>query len=448
MNVHRGLHVSRRTVLRGLGAAVALPLLDAMVPAFAKGDDAAAVSRFVVVYAPNGKHMPDWTPAAEGDAFRMPYLLEPLEPLRKDVAVLSGLTADGARPHGDGPGDHARAAGAFLTGAHPRKTGGADLRAGVSVDQVAARKLGEGADLRSLELGLEGGRPSGECDSGYSCAYSNNLAWATDTAPLAKETDPRQVFDRLFGDGAQSDADRARRAAERRSVLDFALEDATKLRARLGAADRRKVDEYLTAVRELEQRIDRAAAGPADRANLPVGGLARPAGPPGDFREHARLMYRLIVLALRTDRTRVVTLMLGNEGSNRSYAFLGVPEGHHDVSHHGGDAAKQAKIRAINRFHVEEFAAFLTALRDAKEDASSVLDRSLVVYGSAISDGNAHDHGDLPILVAGHAGGFKGGFHRRVKRETPVANLYLSLLDRLNVRATTFGDATGRLDGV
>ncbi|MCE9636297.1 MAG: DUF1552 domain-containing protein [Planctomycetes bacterium] len=452
--VHRGPQVSRRTVLRGVGAAVGLPLLDAMVsavPAFAGTGDDPAASRLVVVYAPNGKHMADWTPSAEGDTFAMPYLLEPLEPLRKQIAVWSGLTADGARAHGDGPGDHARAAGAFLTGTHPRKTGGADLKAGVSLDQIVAAKIGQGTDLPSLELGLEGGRPSGECDSGYSCAYSNNLAWRSESSPLAKEVNPQQVFDRLFADAGATDAQREQRRAERRSVLDFALDDAKRLDAKLGASDRRKLDEYLTAVRDLEQRIDRAAAAGAPGAAI-SGGVPRPAGVPADHREHVRVMYDLVVMAFRADRTRVVTLMLGNEGSNRSYAFLGVPEGHHDLSHHGGDAAKQAKIRTINRFQMEEFAAFLARLKAAREDdgqagGASLLDRSIVIYGSAISDGNAHDHGNLPILVAGGRAGPRTGFHRRVPKETPLANLYLSVLDHLNVRVTTFGDATGRLTG-
>lgn len=444
MHVHRGLRLSRRTVLRGIGAAVALPVLDAMTPAFGAPPEAAL--RFVVVYMPNGMHMPDWRPPAEGAAFPLPHLLEPFAPLREHVAVFSGLAADGARAHGDGPGDHARAAGAFLTGTHPRKTAGADLRAGISVDQVAARKLGETTALRSLEIGAEAGRPSGECDSGYSCAYSNNLAWASATTPLPKETDPREVFDRLFGGARLPPAERERRRAARRSVLDFALEDARRLAADLGAADRRKLDEYLDAVRALEVRVARGA-GESDAAAADADAV-RPAGAPADLREHVRLLYDLVLAALRTDRTRVVTFMLGNEGSNRSYRFLGVPEGHHELSHHGGDAAKQAKIRTIGRFHAGEFAAFLGRLHAVREDDATLLGRSLVLFGSGIADGNAHDHHDLPVLVAGGAGGFRGGVHLRSRQETPVANLYLSLLDRLGVRASSFGDATGRLAGV
>lgn len=437
----RRLALPRRAFLRGAGAAVALPFLDAMVPAFAAEPDLPV--RFAVVYAPNGRHMPTWTPSADGPSYELPWTLVPLAPVRADVAVWTGFAADKARAHGDGPGDHARAAAAFLTGAHPRKTGGSDVHVGVSADQIAAAKIGAGTALRSLEVGIEPGRPSGECDSGYACAYSNNLAWMSATVPLAKETDPREVFDRLFAESTLPAEERARRAAERRSVLDFALDDAKRLDARLGPSDRRKLDEYLTAVREMEARIERSLRDL--RRGAPSGEIARPAAAPPDLAEHIRIQFGLIALAFRSDRTRVVTFMLGNEGSNRSHRFLGAPEGHHDLSHHGGDAAKNDKLRLIDRWHVEQFAAFVALLRDAKEGEGTILDRSAVVYGSGISDGNAHDHHDLPILTAGRVGGLPTGTHVRVPRETPVANLWLGVLDRLGVRAPSFGDSTGRV---
>jgi hypothetical protein len=443
--------ISRRTALRGLGASVALPLLDAMAPARsgAANPAAAGPTRAAFVYAPNGVHLPAWTPAATGGGFALPPTLAPLKAVRDDVLVLSGLALDAARAHGDGSGDHARAMAAFLTGTHPRKTNGTGLRAGISVDQLAAAAVGRTTRFPSLELGCEGSRSDGACDHGYSCAYQTNLSWRGDAAPAAKEIDPRLVFERLFG-GPPADADdaaRARRARERKSVLDFVGEDAARVRDALGAADRRKLDEYLTGVREVERRIARAQ--PAVEVGAAT--VAKPVGVPADFGAHARLMCDLLVLAFRTDSTRIATFVLANDGSNRSYPTLGVPDGHHDVSHHGGDATKQKKIQKINEFHVGLFAYLLEQLKAVPDGDGTLLDRCLILYGSGISDGDAHRHDDLPILLAGRGNGtVKPGRHVRFAREVPLTNLHLSILDRLAVRADAFGDSTGRvreLDG-
>jgi len=432
--------LDRRTFLRGCGTAVALPFLDAMLPrAWAAP---AAPRRLAFLFVPNGIHMPDWTPATEGGDYALPHLLEPLAALRGDVAVLTGLAHDKARANGDGPGDHARSAAVFLTGAQPFKTAGANLRAGVSVDQVAAHRLGAATRFPSLELGCEPGLQAGSCDSGYSCAYSSNISWRTPQLPMAKEVDPRLLFERLFeiGPGPQTAAARARRLAERSSILDYVRDDARRLHARLGRGDRAKLDEYFEGVREIERRLEMAAGGNADAG---AAGLAPPAGIPREYAEHVRLMYDLLVLAFRLDLTRVATFMLANEGSNRSYDFVGAPDGHHNLSHHGGDRVKIDKIRRINRFHTEQLAYFLGRMKE-----NGLLDSSLVVYGSAISDGNAHNHDNLPILLAGRGGGtFEPGRHLAFAPRTPLCNLYVSLLDATGTPTPRFGDSTGPLAG-
>jgi hypothetical protein len=333
---------------------------------------------------------------------------------------------------------------AFLTGTHPKKTHGADIRAGVSADQVAAEKVGRLTRFASLELGCDAGAQSGNCDTGYSCAYSANAAWRTESQPVAKEVNPRLVFERLFTDGpsGESQEAKARREKYRLSVLDFVLEDAASLKRRLGANDQRKLDEYLTSVRELESRIARSEKSLGEGAV----GLPKPAGVPEDYAAHIRLMYDLMALAFQADLTRVVTFVHANEGSNRSYAFIGVSDGHHDLSHHAGDQEKQAKISKINQFHASHLARFLQKLKETPEGDGNLLDHSMIAYGSAIGDGNRHNHDDLPILLAGRGcGTLKPGRHIRYERETPLNNLWLSMLDRLGAHVDGLGDGKGTL---
>jgi Protein of unknown function (DUF1552) len=430
-----------------MGASVALPLLEAMRarPLFgAPSDQKSPPLRMAFLYVPNGVHMPSWTPRSLGAAFDLPAILDPLHAVKYDLCVLSGLTLNPARALGDGGGDHARAMASFLTGRHPRKTDGADLRAGVSIDQAAAQRIGRATRFPSLEIGCEGGKTGGECDHGYSCAYQSNLSWRSETTPVAKQVNPRLVFDRLFGSpaGREGGEDLAKGDRRNKSILDFVGEEAKQLTQTLGAADRRKVDEYLTGVRELEQRIDRA------RPAVDVGAAKypRPLGIPADYQEHLRLLGDLLVLAFQCDLTRIITFVFANDGSNRSYRTVGVSDGHHDLSHHGGDFAKQEKIQKINQFHTAQLAVILQKLKSIPEGDGTLLDHCMIVYGSGISDGNSHSHDDLPVLLAGKANGtVKTGRHLRLPKETPLTNLYVSMLDRVGVTVDGFGDSTGPL---
>ncbi len=439
--------MSRRTVLRGLGTAVALPWLEAMSPVLARAADAAKTPplRMAFFYVPNGVHMPDWKPKEEGSSFELPEILKCLEAFKSDTLVMSGLAQHTGEALGDGPGDHARALATFLTGAHPKKTDGADIKVGASVDQVAAQKVGQSTRFPSLELGTERGAQAGNCDSGYSCAYSSNISWRTESQPMAKEVNPRLVFERLFAGGQGYDEAKARRDRYRKSVLDFVASDAQQLGSRLGSNDRKKLDEYLTSVREIERRLVRVEA----KADVAPDYKA-PAGIPHDYREHIRLMGDMMALAFQADLTRIGTFMYANEGSTKPYPFLGVPEGHHDLSHHGNDPKKHEKIKTINKFHLEQFAYFVGKLKEAKEsDGRSLLDHSMIVYGSGLSDGNRHNHDDLPVLLVGKAGGtIATGRHVKYSSKTPLNNLFLSMLDRMGVPAEKLGDSTGRLTGL
>jgi hypothetical protein len=381
-----------------------------------------------------------WTPAAEGALDVLPPTLEPLRAWKERALVLGGLTLDAARANGDGPGDHARASAAFLTCTQPRKADGA-VHVAQSIDQLAARHVGLSTRFRSLEIGCEGGSEAGQCDSGYACAYSSNLSWSAPGTPVPKETDPRRLFDRLFreDDEEESAADRAARLARRRSVLDLVRRDAQRLAGTLGAEDRRKLEEYETSVRELERRLARAADAGGD-----VPDSARPAGIPKDRGEHARLLADVLVLALRADATRIATFSFGNEGSNASHAAIGVPEGHHETSHHGGDVVKMEKVGKIDRFHVECLAYFVSRLAEVGEDGTKLIDSTHVVYGSGIGDGNKHDHGDLPIVVVG--GGVRGGRYVVSPRETPLANLHVALAQRVGAAVERFADSSGVLE--
>lgn len=453
--------LSRRTVLRGLGSAFALPWLECMGAApeaaaavakkTAAGVSADAPIRMGFFYVPNGVHMPDWRPEKTGSLTSLPKTLQALEPFRNDLMVLSGLTQNGGRALGDGPGDHARALGSFLTGTHPYKTDGANIRAGISADQVAADAIGHLTKFRSLELGCDRGAQSGNCDSGYSCAYSSNISWRSETVPNPKEVNPRVVFERLFGDWNADPSDVAswRRKRHRQSMIDFVLEDVQRLRPRLAANDQRKVDEYLNSIREVEIRIAKASR-PAEETDGTAEGMTvnmpAPTGVPTDFKEHIRLLMDLLVLAFQTDQTRIATFMYANEGSNRSYAFIDVPEGHHDLSHHGNNAEKQAKIQQINTFHMDQFAYFLNKLRSIPEGDGNLLDHSMIVYGSGLGDGNRHNHDDLPILLAGGGNGsLVSGRHLQYRTDMPLNNLFLSMLDRIGVPAMAVGDSTARL---
>ncbi len=399
-------------------------------------------TRLAFFYAPNGMHMPDWVPSEVGTDFELPSILQPLEKVREHLLVLSGLAVHTARPNGDGPGDHARSTAAFLTGVQPVKTEGRDIRAGVSVDQIAAKYLGTDSRFASLELGCEAGRLAGACDLGYSCAYSNSLSWRSPTQPAGKEVNPKLLFDRLFGKGTDKELaeSRYRRNERQQSVLDFVADDARRLRKRLGKNDRQKIDQYLDGIREVERRIDNPA-GP-----FVEGGWKRPEGIPDDCAQHIRLMGDLMVLAFQADLTRVCTFMIANEGSERKYTELDLREGHHTLSHHQGDVQKIAAISRINRYHIEQFAYIIAKMASIEEGDRTLLGNTAVVYGSAIADGNLHDHHDLPILVAGQAGGrITTGRHEVVPSETPLMNLFLALLQQTGVPVNSVGDSTEAL---
>jgi hypothetical protein len=436
-------HLDRRSFLKGAGVTLALPMLDAMIPAFAQSNAGKSPMRMAFVYVPNGIIMPDWTPEKEGAGFDLPPILKPLANHQSRMMVLSGLTLNGGRALGDGAGDHARAAASFLTGAHPKKTAGADITNGVSIDQLAAQKIGHQTRFPSLELGCEENKMVGNCDSGYSCAYSNSLAWKSATTPLPPEINPRQLFERLFGDATETAADRSKREKYAKSILDFVREDARKLQGTVGANDKRKLDEYLTAVREIELRI--VAAEASNRQATPT--IEKPTGVPAEFADHMRLMFDLMLTAFQTDQTRIITFMVCREGSGRTYREIGVPDAHHPLTHHQGNPEWIAKVSKINRYHTEQFAYFLDRINGVEEGDGSLLDHTLVLYGSGLSDGNRHRHEDIPCLIAGGRTP-KLGHHLRYPKETPLTNLYLSMLDRVGASAESFGDSTGRLDSL
>ncbi|MGE0378275.1 MAG: DUF1552 domain-containing protein [Planctomycetaceae bacterium] len=441
--------LSRRTALKGLGVSLAMPWLECMRPArlLAAADSGAAAAplRMAFLFVPNGVNYGAWTPQRTGYRFDLPSILEPLSNVQDELLVLSGLTHDKGRANGDGPGDHARSASAFLTGAQPRKTSGAEIRSGVSVDQVAAQRVGHLTKFPSLELGCERGRGAGNCDSGYSCAYSSNISWASETTPVGKEVNPRLAFERLFAVGAKSEIDESqrRRQALQKSILDYVANDARRLQGSLGHHDQRKLDEYLTGIREIEKRLDRLEHVPETDASIDYRG---PEDAPDDYGEHLRLMCDIIVLAFQTDSTRIATFMLANEGSNRAYREIDVPDGHHDLSHHGGDAGKLDKIRRINRFHTTQLAYLLEKMKSIPEGDGTLLDHSMIVYGAGMSDGNAHNNENLPILLAGRGcGAVDTGRHVVYEQETPMTNLFLTMLDQMGAPVEFLGDSTGRL---
>ncbi len=429
--------IPRRTMLKGLGASLALPLLDGMVPAFTALRDTAAapVRRLGVVYVPNGMMMDHWTPTAEGTDFEFPSILESLEPFRRQVQLLSGM-------HGvDAEGPHARASTRFLTGVASKRDDGSNLRAGVSMDQIAGRVLGQETQLATLELAIDGRDFAGSCDEGFSCAYTNTISWANETTPLPMENNPRAVFERLFGDSGSTDPEvRKARLEKDASLLDSVTERARYLSRQLGSTDQAKLDQYLDAVRDVERRIQMAEA-QSDR-ELPV--IDQPAGIPSTFGEHSRLMFDLLALAYETDLTRVATFMMGREITGRTYAEIGVPDAHHPISHHQRDPVKLEKLRQINRYHAQLFTEFVQRLSSTPDGDGTLLDNSMIIYGAGMADSNAHYSGDLPILLAGGAAG-TGGRHVQYDDNTPLANLHLSLLDKMGVPIESLGDSTGRL---
>ena len=449
-------YLSRRSFLRSAGFLLGLPAFESLAQGRLKAAGALSPGvtasgdplRLALLYVPNGVNVESWTPRGQGTDFSLNETMQPVSEFQRDLQVVSGLEHHHGWANGDGGGDHARASATIFTGARPKKTAGTDIRAGISVDQVAARQLEGRTRFSSLELSCDGVRQAGNCDSGYSCAYQFNVSWRSETQPVAPESNPRLVFERLFGRGTGGPRDGVveRSNARERSLLDFLMEDAATLQKQLGRSDKRKLDEYLTGVRELERRIQQA-----EKFGLPKApSLAVPSGIPESYSEHIRLMLDMMTLAFQTDSTRVATFMLAHDGSNRNFSEIGVTSGHHELSHHQNDAGKLAQIARIDRVYMEHFAYFLKRLRDTKEaNGKSLLENSMVVYCSGLSDANRHAHNNLPVILAGHGGGaLQPGKHLALSSPQPMTNLYMSLLGRMGVEAERMGDSTGALQGV
>jgi hypothetical protein len=432
--------MSRRTLLRGMGTAVALPFLDSMAPALAQAPKAPV--RMAFVYVPNGMDMRNWVLKDEGTLGELSPILQPMESLKRDMLVLSNLTHNTGRALLDGAGDHGRCSGSYLTGVQVKKTT-TDIQASISVDQIVANAIGGKTRFPSLELGLEDARQAGDCDSGYSCAYTNNLAWRSATQPLPPVLDPRQLFERLFGDGVDlSPEARARQQKYRRSILDFVTEDTRTLQGALGPSDRRKLDDYLTSIREVELQIEKAEAEAQVDPHM-----EKPYGTPADFTEHFRLMADMLTIAFQADLTRVATFLVTHEGTSRAYRELGISDGHHPLTHHRNKVEMMDQVARINTYHVAQFAAWMERMRNTMEGERSVLDNSMIVYGAGLSDPNEHLHDNLPTTILGSAGGFlKTNRHVVYRKETPMCNLFLSMMSRMGVEREHFGDSTGHLD--
>jgi len=429
----------RRTFIRGMGATLALPLLDAMMPAMSAL--ARPAPRFAAIYCGNGAIMDDWTPAAEGGGFAFSPILKPLERFREQTLVFTGLDNFPATDQGDSGGQHPRAAPAFMSCVHPKQTEGADVRAGTTIDQLIARQIGADSKLSSLELAVDRNDVVGACDHGYACAYMNSMSWKTPTLPLPAETNPRFVFERLFGSGDTAAA-RVARSREDRSILDGITEEIARLRAKLGSRDGAKLGEYLDGIRDVERRIAKIESSNSD-VELPP----RPAGVPESFREYAELMFDLQVLAFQADITRVSSFMLARENVNRSYPEIGLPEAHHAMSHHSNNTEKMAAFSRLNAYHVDTLAYFLRRLQQTPDGDGTLLDRSVVLYGSGMSDGNTHNNFNVPVVVVGGRDlQLKGGRHLRYPKGTPLANLSLTLMEKFGVNVEKFGDSTGELD--
>lgn len=430
--------VSRRALLRGAGAVIGLPFLDAMRPALAAPGGKQA-RRIGVVYVPNGIIMRDWQVKKIGTGFDFPRILKPLERFREDIVVVSGLSNHAANKAKGG--GHAKASGSFLSGALPKYTAGADVHAGTTFDQIAAQRFGPETRVPSLQLGCEDSRMIGNCDTGSSCAYTNTISWKNPDTPMAVEVNPRSVFERLFGtvDPSLDAETRARRALYKKSILDLTRENTQRLVSSLGSTDRRKMDEYLTSIREVEVRITKAENDP----EIPLG--EKPSGIPFSYREYVKLMFDLQTIAFQSDLTRVSTMMLGREGSVRVYPEIGVPDPHHPLTHHRNNEDFIEKVTKINEHHVELFSYFVERLKATQDGDGTLLDHSTILYGGAISDGNQHSNHNLPLVIAGRAGGVRGGRHVEAEAKTPAANLFVDILNRSGVEVESFGDSTGRL---
>jgi len=458
MNLSLERSLSRRAVLKGLGATIALPFLEAMMPRPVYGAAARLAAatqktfptRLAAVYLPNGVTLPQWKPATAGPNYEFSRILQPLAAHRSEIMVISGLADRHGESNGDGPGDHARAMSSYFTAVQPYKTSGENIRAGISLDQVMARKIGGATPFPSLELGLEYGHQAGNCDSGYACTYENNLAWSSPTTPCQKAVNPQVVFDRLFGGQKTGDVSEAdgQAAVFRESILDFVLEDTARLSKRLAPADRDRMDQYLTAIREVEQRLQRP---PPQLSPEIAGRLQRPKGVPELWSDHFRLMADLQTLAFQGDRTRICTLITGVEGSRRVFSEIGLTEEHHGISHHKNDPAKIEQITQINVLQMQNLAYFVGKLREVREGDGTLLDHMMVLASGGLSDGNTHRHYDLPTLLIGRANGqLRPGQHLALdpKQKVPIANLYLNMLNVMGIEAGHFGDSTGRLAGV
>jgi hypothetical protein len=440
--VIKKIALPRRTFIRGMGATLALPLLDAMVPAMsAQSKTSKAAPRFAAIYCGNGANMHDWTPPTDGVGFAFSPILKPLEAFRDRTLVFTGLDNFPATDQGDSGGQHPRAAPAFMSCVHPKQTEGADAQAGTTIDQLIAQQICRDSKLSSLEVAVDRNDVVGACDHGYACAYMNSMSWKSPTTPLPPETNPRFVFERLFGSGDTAE-ERVARSQEDRSILDGVTQEIALLRRSLGQRDTVKLSEYLDAIREVEQRIAKH-----ESANTDVAVPERPVGVPETFKEYAELMFDLQVLAFQADITRVTSFMMARENINRSYNEIGLPEAHHAMSHHGNNPEKMAVFSKLNTYHVETLAYFLKKLQAIPDGDGTLLDHAIVLYGSGMSDGNVHNNFNVPVVVVGGRDqDLKGNRHLRYPKGTPLANLSLSLMDKFGVNVERFGDSTGKLD--
>lgn len=437
--------INRRSLLRAAGVCVGLPWLESLAGQVrAAGGAPVAPRRLAYLYVPNGVNVAQWQTSGQEDDYDLSPTLAPLAPHHRDITVIHGLNHENATPGPDGGGDHSRATAVYLTGVRPKKTGGSDIHNGISIDQVIAQRLGRYTRLPSLELSTDGARLTGRCDSGYSCAYQFNLSWASPTRPVPAEQNPRAAFERLFGAAGGSEGSTQARQQRQQSVLDFVLDDVRSLSREIHSADRKRLDEYLSAVRDVERRIELA-----ERLPVSLPDFEAPSGIPDSYQEHIRAMFDLMLLAFQSDATRMITFTLANDGSNRAFPEIGIPEAHHQLSHHRGNPDNLSKIARIDRYYVEQFAWFLERLRSVPEGDGTLLDSSMILYGGCISEGNQHLHSNLPLVLAGRGGGtLQPGRRLQVPDPTPMCNLHVALAHRMGIDLKQFGDSDGSLPGI